>query len=186
MLFVASGVRLPLCLAHSCLLIAQVDGGAAWADHLRREADRHRRDALQLISNPDLLAHLLVVRVAIEPHRLYIADLFFFGGDKWEQAQRCREAGALRSGATGTNLRDYRLSVAAKATLEKSFMQAVEGLMMPGKLYDVVPAHSRTIAVQTKLFTMLTYSACRMAEVIDPASPANPDAGCAGASAPLV
>lgn len=144
----------------------KADNGPSLVDLLRQQGDRHRRDALCLVSAPDLLAHLVVVRIAIEPHRLYIADLFFYGGDKWEQAQRCREARALRGGAVGTKLRDYRLLVAAKCTLERSFMQSIELLMGGSDLYDLVPAHSRTLAVQTKLFSMLTYSASRMAEII--------------------
>ncbi len=143
--------------------VAEGLGGASFNKRLDNE--RHRATSYKLLDMPDLAALCSAVRIVIEPHRVYVRDLLYVGGEEWERRERCKEAVGLSQGRRGNNLRSYRVLVALHGTLEKGFLKRMLHLLTSSAPYAAISRHLRTLDLSTRIFCMIVQSSCLVYEV---------------------
>ena len=110
--------------------------------------------------DPESSGDFYIYRFVIEPHREYVSDLLYYGGRRFERTQRYLEADALAKGQRGTNLRTYRLKLAADGVLEEKYASRVRQMFDDTEMWGTYPQILRTTKVQAIAFELLSATLC--------------------------
>lgn len=139
-------------------------GGHPSVDQLREEHAKFRATGVRWLSSRRHVAvEMLCVRMALEPHRRFMARHLQMAGAEWDEMQMAEGATQMLRGEAEEPEATTapRLLRAFEGALELATLREVHHLMSSGDIWALLPCYARTPAIQNDLFRMLSRSACR-------------------------
>lgn len=137
------------------------DGGSMWSEI---NTSRRRAGAEWLSTQP--LAHLILLRTAMEPLRRLLANQFRVAGVEWERDQLKATLDALHRGEASWGAREYRLGIAASCADEDRFFMCLNMLFVSPELWQAMPTEGFTVKFRALTFKLLSRLGCGVLDML--------------------
>ena len=123
----------------------------------------HRRQAMALISsNP--LGNMMLIRLLMEPLRVYLGRQFERAGEAWDFAERARVAAAANEGKDYK--RRFRIAEVAEGKDDEHFMAQLRMLFEAMELWSILPGSFHTVANRALVFKSLSRLGCAFEKLL--------------------
>ena len=135
----------------------QVGGGEAEAEEARSAA-QHSQDRRQAATwlKTDPLAHLILMRLTMEPLRLLLQAQLAVVSEEWELEQRVASLASTASTSGSGAPRAHMITEAAFGRLEARYFERLEELWRSSRSWSVVPTHHLTVEYRALAFRVLS------------------------------
>lgn len=119
----------------------------------------HRRVVGQWLGTRPL-ADLLVVRIMMEPQRVYMQRMLYRAGAKFDFDRAAKSVKAMPGADDPCEKFDYKVLSACALAFETEFCAGIAARMQDPSLWDVLPSDYPTMASTTVAFFMASTSLC--------------------------
>ena len=133
------------------------------ADQAAAANAKDRAMAMQFIKDQPL-GHLFLMRIMMEPTRVYMRKQFDRASEEWEFRQEAEHAAALFQGRPRQAAR--RISSVASGEDDRAFLLRLDAMRTPHGLWSVMSPSYRTVAMRARAFRMLSRMGCAFEKIL--------------------